>query len=194
MSKYSILFSIPLGFLLAVITAGSQSCQPMGYSSELKMIDSLHTWLDEANETLILDEVNIKRRYDSIQIKLDYISENKPDVTLEEQKLLTDYRAVGRAYRDYVANFEGVETEHKLHRERISNLEKDVRAGRIDKAEFKDIYTEERKLISQHRFEAKQLVSPIVSVENMYRRTHSDVRELYFELLSNRGGGLKTGQ
>ncbi len=178
------LILIALVALSVLFTSAFQSCQPMEYRTELKMTDTLHQWINEAEETMIVQESNISRRQDTIQSRLNFISENKPEISRDEQKLLTDYRAVGRAYRYYLENFELVEFDNVTHRERIENLEKDVRAGRIDKDEFRDIYQQERTVIEQHRFDARELVAPVVEVEEMYQRTKDQVYEMYLEVLS----------
>lgn len=172
------------GTILIFGSINFQACSPLDKKAELDKIDTLNQWLDEAENTMVIEEKSIQERHDSIDLKLEFIGENIKNMSREDQNLLTDYRAVRRAYNYYLQNYEGVRIEHDMHRERIENLEKDIRAGRIDEDEFEEIYEEESKVISQHKFEAQELISPVVQVEQMYQRTHNKVREMYLNTLA----------
>jgi hypothetical protein len=173
-------------FILTIITSlliSGTSCQKFFYADEIKMTDSLLAKVDKANSMLLTDEQIIKPRRDRVNSILDYINTYyDQEMPLEEQHLLTSYRAVSRAYRDYVRNFDNYMFDNKEHKERLMNLRKDVEAGRIDKADFADIYENETEVINSHLNEIQQMSNVVVSVEPKYHRTKDRVEKIYEDL------------
>lgn len=161
-----------------------QSCQKFQYKDEVRKTDSLLHQLEQAKETLVIDETGIRERYDSINSVLSFIDNYyQGEMSLEDQYTLTNFRAVGRAYRSYLHDYDPIVIENEAHYERINNLRKDLLAGRVSKTEFNEIYKNEKPLISAHKFKVKENTGIIVSVEPTYQRTKERSHEIYQETL-----------
>lgn len=169
--------------LFVGLVLGNYACQPYNEDAKLRKIDSLKNKVKEADNTLVIDLDEIKKRHDSIKTKINYLREHfTEEADREVHFLISEYKAIGKNYENVIENYELREFENKKHKKRLEDLKKDVLEGNISEKKFKEIYKEEKKVISDHLDSVKELVGSVTEIEQMYQRTNGKVTKIYNRL------------
>lgn len=179
MKKFFVFFP----FLLLIIVSQYFSCRPYSKEKELRKTDSLRTLVKKAENTLIVNVKAIEKRYDSIRIKKQYIKESFGNYREPEiRSLLTRYEAIENNYKNFIQNYELLEYENEAFKKKLSRLKSSLVKGELSKKEFREYYSEEKKVIKQHLKQVKKLVGSVAHIELMFRHLDKKIDRIYKRL------------
>ncbi|MFC2114253.1 hypothetical protein ACFLRI_02775 [Bacteroidota bacterium] len=171
-----------LVLLISISSTAFYSCKNYDLNAEIRQADSLIALVEQASETLVIENEYVRQRIDSMKIKLDFISRlDSNRMNAEFRFDVTRYRALFRNYKDFIIEYEALIYDNEVYHNYCKELKKSLVDKQVSAASFKEIYVVKRNEIKGHLNECKILVKSLVSTENMYQRLNVKIIDFYMK-------------
>ena len=166
--------------LVSAIGNMQAGCKQENRKESLQQIDSLEGLTSQEDELTNIDEDGIKTRYDSMNIKLNFIREHFGMVISDSLKNnMLQYMAIRSNYKKFLEVFPGMEYDAKEDKKRIDNLKHDYISHAISEGQFQQYFSKEKPLLNKHIFDLKNVARSIYSVERQFDRSDDVMTEVY---------------
>ncbi|MBL6964472.1 MAG: hypothetical protein ISR55_11655 [Bacteroidetes bacterium] len=150
------------------------SCKNYDLNTEIRQSDSLLAMIEQASQTLIIDNEFIRLRMDSMEKKLSLISKLDSNRMNDEFKLdIIRYRALLNNYRNFEISYEAITYDNQVHKNYCQDLKKKLLDNEITKKEFSMEYILKKGELENHLLRCVKLVKDMTGIEKMYQRINS---------------------
>jgi hypothetical protein len=156
------------------------SCKKYENNAQIRRIDTLINWNNNAKGMLIIDAPAIKLRVDSMKNKLSSFDSNTIKSTGDQFKSdLIQYKGLMLRYIDFMDNYAVIEFDNSVNTRILDELKKKIVDHKIDKVSLDTILNSKEKIIHSHLIQTQDVVKTLFSVEEMYQRLNNRINEIY---------------
>ncbi|NUM31979.1 MAG: hypothetical protein HUU47_06610 [Bacteroidetes bacterium] len=183
MAKFKISSLIIWAFIILIsITSGCKN----KYQVEISMIDSLISKNKKASDYINIDLITINQRRIEIKAQLAVLENFKPDSSVVEfESNLIKYKAIYKAYRKFIENFDLVHSKVKLNEKQLAALKNSLVDEKITAEEFKNILEVETYNVNDNLSNAEVLGNTIFKLEPDYQRLSKYFDQVVEKLIKN---------
>ena len=164
-------FSILLVLIAVFFFQALNSCKNYDLNEEVRQSDSLISLVNQASQTLIIENEYIRYRIDSMENKLALIASLDTNRMSDEfRNDVLQFKAILRNYKDFMITYEALNYDNQLYKNYCQELRKKLLDHVIKKEEFEQTYIRTKKELHDHLKKSKSLVKNLLGIENMYQR------------------------
>jgi hypothetical protein len=163
------------------------SCKKYDNTVQIRRIDTLINWNNNAKGMLIIDAQSIKLRSDSMKIKISAFDSNFINSTGKQFKSdLVLYNGLLKRYNAFIDNYADVVFENPVNSRFLEELKKKIIDHQITDHTLDTILNSQEKGIRSHLIQTQEIVQTILSVEEMYQRLNNRINFVYGNKMDGR--------
>lgn len=167
-------------FLLTVNFLLFSSCNKYDNNAQIRQIDTLINWNNNAKRMLIIDAQSIKQRVDSMKIKISTLDSNTIKLTGDQLKSdLIQYNGLMIRYIDFIDNYAVIEFDNSANSRLLDDLKKKIVDHKINNKLLDSMLNSQEKIIQTHLTQTQATVKTIFSIEEMYQRLNNRINSIY---------------
>jgi hypothetical protein len=173
-------------FLFTIIILFFSSCKKHDNTFQIRRIDTLISWNNNAQAMLIIDEQAIRQRVDSMKIKIKAFDSNT--IRLNGNQLKSDlvlFNGLLLRYNDFLENYSDVVFENSSNSKYLADLKKQILDQHVKNTSLDSILNWQEKIIRSHLYHTREIVEALFSVEEMYQRLNNRINSVY-DLINRR--------
>lgn len=172
-------FSIII-FLFTVNLLLFPSCKKYDNTVQIRRIDTLINWNNNAKGMLIIDAQAIKQRVDSMKLKISALDSNTIKSTGDQLKSdLVQYNGLRIRYIDFLDNYAVIEFDNSLNSRLLDDLKKKIVDHKIENKSLNTLLNSQERIIHSHLAQTQEIVKTIFSIEEMYQRLNNRINYIY---------------
>jgi hypothetical protein len=171
-------FGVVILFCLNVLLF--PSCKKYSHNAQIRRIDTLINWNNNAKGMLIIDAQAIKLRVDSMKIKLsmfDSITINSSGDQFKSD--LIQYKGLMLRYIDFMDNYAVLEFDNSINSRMLDDLKKKIVDHITNNKTLDTMLNSKERIIHSHLMQTQDVVKTLFSIEEMYQRLNNRVNEIY---------------
>jgi hypothetical protein len=163
------------------------SCKKYDNTVQIRRIDTLINWNNNAKGMLIIDAQAIKLRTDSMKIKINAFDSNFINSTGKQFKSdLVLYNGLLNRYNAFIDNYADVVFENSVNSRFLEDLKKKIIDHQIPDHSMDTMLNRQEKVIRSHLLQTQEIVQTIFSVEEMYQRLNNRINFVYGNMIVGR--------
>ena len=163
------------------------SCKKYDNTVQIRRIDTLINWNNNAKNMFIIDAQAIKQRIDSMRIKISFFDSNTIKSSCDQIKSdLVLYNGLLNRYYAFLDNYANEEFVNSINSKFLEDLKKKIVDHQIKNKSLDTLLNNKEKIIHSHLIQTQEIVQTIFSVEEMYQRLNSRINSVYENMINNR--------
>ena len=158
------------------------SCKNHINSGQIRRLDTIIHWNNNAKDLLIIDVQAIKLRTDSMKIKISTIDTNSFSKTKIQLKSdLVIYNGLLNRYNNFLINYPNIESENSQNSKFLNNLKLELIGNKtlMNNNSLDSLLNSQEIIIQNHFNHTREVVEAIFSVEEMYQRINNRINPVY---------------
>ena len=163
------------------------SCKKYDNTVQIRRIDTLINWNNNAKGMLIIDAQAIKLRSDSMKIKISAFDSNFINSTGKQFKSdLVLYNGLLKRYHAFIENYADVVFDNSVNSRFLEELKKKIIDHQIPDHTLDTMLNSQEKVIRSHLLQTQEIVQTIFSVEEMNQRLNNRINFVYGNMMDGR--------
>ena len=178
LSRHIVMYILAAGFIVFIM-AGT-SCKKYTFREEIMSCDSLMARLDNLKEMLMIDDMFLERRADSMLLKINCISRLDSNLFNDELKYdFVTYRAIYSDYQEFIPLYRSHVFDNEVFIKKTKEVRKKFLEGKPGKEKLDQELEELGREAELHFSSSREIVRNIINLEKIYGRLQPKMDKLY---------------
>jgi hypothetical protein len=166
---YIIYLFLPSSILL-------NSCHNTHHIEQIRRIDTLINWNNNAKNILIIDINAIQSRVDSMKIKIQQFDSIMAFLKDDRYKSdLVEYKGLIFKYDEFLLKYPDEEFNNAINKKNLADLKNKIMNNTLKDKQLDSILNSQEKIILYHLQQSNAIVQNVLSVEQMYQRLNDRI-------------------